>query len=137
MSVTLIGASRGCDNRYNASSVTHELPEEARSVIHNRRVKSPTLQSADRRLIIKTRWPTLSSAFFRLRVTPVTFARRYRASSVINVKTVSAAALRSLCSLSLSFSLLLFFLPVFLSSFVHSVRCREKAGSAEKSRQSP
>lgn len=89
---------------YNASTMTHELPGKARSAIHNRRIKSPSLQPGDRRLIIKTR---RASAFFRLRVTPVTSARRYRASSVINVKTVSAAiALPSRVSVLLSLSLL-------------------------------
>lgn len=92
---------------YNASTMTHELPGKARSAIHNRRIKSPALQPSDRRLIIKTR---RASAFFRLRVTPVTSARRYRASSVINVKTVSAAiALPSRVSVLLSLSLSLFY----------------------------
>lgn len=100
VSVTLIGINRSYDKRYNASTVTHELPGETKSAIHNRRVKSLTLQPGDRRLIIKTRWPALSSVFFHLRVTPVTSARRYRASSVINVKTVFAVVLRSLRPIS-------------------------------------
>lgn len=132
VSATLIGINRGYDKRYNASAVTHELPEETKSAIHNRRVKSLTLQPGDRRLIIKTRWPALSSAFFRLRVTPVTSARRYRASSVINVKTVFAVVLRSRVSV--------LFLPVACfspSSSAFARGAREKAGSAEKSRQSP
>lgn len=115
MSLALIGINRGYDKRYNASAVTHELPEETKSAIHNRRVKSLTLQPGDRRLIIKTRWPALSSAFFRLRVTSVTSARRYRASSVINVKTVFAVVLRSRVSV--------LFLGLLLSSFLR-VRAR-------------
>lgn len=110
VSVTLIGINRGYDKRYNASTVTHELPEETKSTIHNRRIKSLALQPGDRRLIIKTRWPALSSAFFRLRVTPVTSARRYRASSVINVKTVFAVVHRSRVSV-LFLRLLLLPLP--------------------------
>ena len=117
MSLTLIGINRGYDKRYNASAVTHELPEETKSAIHNRRVKSLTLQPGDRRLIIKTRWLALSSAFFRLRVTPVTSARRYRASSVINVKTVFAVVLRSRDSV--------LFHRLLLSLFLHVRRVRK------------
>jgi len=127
VSLTLIGINRGYDKRYNASAVTHELPEETKSAIHNRRIKSLTLQPGDRRLIIKTRWLALSSAFFRLRVTPVTSARRYRASSVINVKTVFAVVLRSRNSVLFHCLLLSLFLRV-------RARCRVRKPETRKNR---
>lgn len=126
--VSLIGINRGYDKPYNASAVTHELPEETKSAIHNRRVKSLTLQPGDRRLIIKTRWPALSSAFFRLRVTPVTSARRYRASSVINVKTVFAVVHRS------SVSVLFLRLPLHLLLRRSRARCPVRKPEARKNR---